>query len=158
VSATDVRKKRRAVSSEKNHLLRALGGIVLYYPILASCSYEREYREDVDTKKVNRFYDSAVELFAPTDDGMTLALCQFSAGQTLKEWTIKIEASYYIAFSHDDIRIPNEVAKKLVKQLVESSAWPLFRDLFIHIASQSAEELPLLPNVPNKLRWLKSDE
>jgi hypothetical protein len=85
---------------------------------------------------------------------MNVVVCEFSAGQKIKDTKIlEIRATYFVAFGGKTI-MQVEEKKKLIEQIAGASAWPLFRDLFIHIGSQSGEELPLLPNVP-KLRWLE---
>jgi hypothetical protein len=70
--------------------------------------------------------------------------------------TLEIEATYFVAFSCDG-ELGDDEKKHLLEQMAVSSAWQRFRDLFIHIGSQSAEELPLLPNRP-KMRWLEPQE
>jgi hypothetical protein len=67
---------------------------------------------------------------------------------------LEIQAIYYVAFRYDGGNISEKDKRHVLKELAASAAWPLFRDLFIHVGSQSGEELPLLPNLP-KLEWLE---
>ena len=127
----------------------------LFYPVLAECGFERNNPpEDAsEDDKTERFYDSTMEV--PEEQGGTVnvVICEFSAGQKIKETRIlEIRATYFVGLECTDLGSEDE-KRAALQQLVAASAWPMFRDLFIHIGSQSGEELPLLPNSP-KLRWI----
>jgi hypothetical protein len=124
-----------------------------YYPVLGGCELERNLPPDgAGDAKVERFYDSTIQMSDQTDDA-DLAVCQFSAGQKIKETRIlEIRATYFVGLRFADANTEGEI-KSAMQEFVAASAWPMFRDLFIHIGSQSGEELPLLPNAP-KLRWI----
>jgi hypothetical protein len=127
----------------------------LYYPVLAECAFERNNPpEDVsDDDKVERFYDSTLEMPGDQTSAVKTVICEFSAGQKVKETkVIEIRATYFVGLSCADLKSDSE-RKAALQQVAAASAWPMFRDLFIHIGSQSGEELPLLPNIP-KLRWI----
>lgn len=156
MAAKTTAKKRAVAKADAKY--GTVGKVRLLYPVLASCTLNRnDPPEDARNEEVKRFYEStirAVEL----SKNPNVAVCEFSAGQTLKDTTIlEIQATYFVAFSHEDTSLPDTDKCKLLEEMAEAAAWPLFRDLFIHIGSQSGEELPLLPNVP-KLRWLKPHE
>ena len=110
----------------------------------------------MERDKIERFYESTIssikESHAPY-----VAVCEFSAGQKFKDKKIlEIQATYYIAFRYDDGNFSEADKRHLFKELAEAAAWPLFRTLFIHVGSQSAEELPLLPTLP-ELDWRESE-
>lgn len=130
----------------------------LYYPVLAECTFERNNPpEDVSEEdKVERFYDSTLEMPGEQSSAVKAVICQFSAGQKVKETKIiEIRATYFVGLACADLKSDSE-RKAALQQVAAASAWPMFRDLFIHIGSQSGEELPLLPNTP-KLRWISSN-
>jgi hypothetical protein len=133
-----------------------IGQLKLYYPVLFSCSLERKPEGD-GKRAAERFYDCALSLQTDDDEDLNVAICEFSAGQKSKDVKIiEIKAVYLIAYSDDGLSNEQLAEKKsFLKELAEISAWPLFRDLFIHAGSQSGAELPLLPNVP-KIRWVDS--
>lgn len=133
-----------------------VGKLKLFYPVLGSCILDRnDSPEKVNEAKPERFYDAAIHLIVRPVDSLNVGVCEFSAGQKIKgKIILQIDATYFIAFDIGKTIIQDRDKKNLVEEMASTSAWPLFRDLFIHIGSQSGEELPLLPNVP-KLRWLK---
>lgn len=139
----------------------AWGDVALFYPVLLDCQLGRsDPPEGVSEEKPSRFYDSTVRPFGQSaKDRLSVAICEFSAGHGFKDVkTLEIQATYVIAVRHPGSPEISEADRmRLLDQMAKSSAWPLFRNLFIHIASQTTEELPLLPNVP-KLRWLKPQE
>jgi hypothetical protein len=150
--------KKRAARNEGVEL-GPLGQIKLLYPVLGSCMLDRnDAPEGEHEDKAERFYDSALQALEVSKD-YCFAACEFSAGKRIKETKIiEIRATYFIAFDLEQtVSVSDEDRRQMLWQMAESAAWPMFRDLFIHIGSQSGEELPLLPNVP-KLRWLKSSE
>jgi hypothetical protein len=138
-----------------------IGGLSLYYPILVDCNLDWPVApENTENEKPERFYDAAIRISDGASKEAFIAVCSFSAGQKLKETKIfEIRATYLVAVGHSDgfdvLKAPDR--KKLLSEVIECSAWPLYRALFVHMGSQTNLELPLLPNVP-KLRWLKSDE
>jgi hypothetical protein len=138
-------------------------GLDLFYPILVDCDLDWSVTpESTDTETLERFYDSAIRLI---DDSVkqktTIAACQFSAGQKIKEKKVfEIQATYLIAVGHSDGGrdvLSKFDRKKLLEETATTSAWPLFRALFVHMGSQTNLDLPFLPNIP-KLRWLKPGE
>jgi hypothetical protein len=129
--------------------------LVLYYPILLECRLERtEVPTEQNSEKPERFYDSAIRPVNQTDESLGIGLCEFSAGLRLNEIkTLEISAEYFVGVKGGRPFGASE-RKNMLEQSAKSSAWPLFRDLFIHMGSQTGAELPLLPNIP-KIRWLK---
>jgi hypothetical protein len=139
-----------------------IAGLDFYYPVLIDCDMEWSTMPDnLEGEKPERFYDSGLRLTEDaTREKITIAACLFSAGQKIKENKIfEFKASYLIAVSHASGRdiLHRAERKKLLEEMASTAAWPLFRSLFAHMASQTNLELPLLPNLP-KLRWLKQEE
>jgi hypothetical protein len=135
-----------------------LGQLSLFYPVLVSCTLERTATpEEAERDKIERFYESTIssvkESYPPY-----VAFCEFSAGQKFKDTKIlEIQATYFLAFRCDDRTISETDKRHVLKELAQSAAWPLFRNLFIHVGTQSGEELPMLPNHAN-LEWRDSEE
>jgi hypothetical protein len=147
------------MAREKSRVAEVLENIRLFHPVLIVCGLDRSTPPgDAAGEKPERFYDSAVRLVEPSRASkVSVAACIFSAGQKIKDFkTLTIDATYFVAFKCDE-ELAEGDKKRLLEQLARSSAWQLFRDLFIHMGSQTGEELPLLPNSP-KLRWLKPQE
>jgi hypothetical protein len=112
--------------------------------------------EEAEADKIERFYESTIRSIKESHEPY-IGICEFSAGQKFGDTKLlEIQATYYVAFRYDDGEISETDKRHLLKEVAESAAWPLFRDLFIHIGSQSSEELPLLPNLP-KLEWDDSE-
>jgi hypothetical protein len=89
---------------------------------------------------------------------LTVAICEFTAGQKINDKkTLEFNATYFVGFESGDGDMAEDARREFVEELVSANAWPMFRDLFIHMGSQTGEELPLLPNVPT-LRWMNSEE
>jgi hypothetical protein len=133
--------------------------VKLLYPVLHTCTlHTNNEPDDSGNAKPQRFYDATVRAMEQPRKRLNMASCQFSAGQKVKDISIlEIEANYYVAFrSTENFEIADADKKALLEGIAASSAWPLFRDLYIHMASQSGEELPILPNIP-KLRWLATE-
>jgi hypothetical protein len=131
----------------------------LYYPVLVDLDFERrESPDDTEEIEPERFYDSAVQV-EETSDGITVAVCSFTAGQKIKDTKVlEVNATYFIAIGDSqDIAISDADKNHLLEEATKCSAWQLFRSLFIHMGSQSGMEVPLLPNFP-EIRWLKADE
>lgn len=133
-----------------------VGKLRLFYPVLGSCMLDRnDPPAKINDAKPERFYDAAIRLIVRPADSLNIGMCEFSAGQKVKDKIIlQIDATYFIAFDIGKTIVQDSDKRNLAEEMASASAWPLFRDLFIHIGSQSGEELPLLPNIP-KLRWLK---
>jgi len=155
--------KKRSGFSDQNEV--GLAALKLLYPILMECNLERwdDAREDAD--KQERYYDSGLKPIVIDENetegkfkNFAAAACVFTAGLKERESKIvEITATYLIGVdSTDREKLSESDAKSLLEQAALSSAWPLFRSLFIHLGSQSGLELPLLPNDP-KIRWLKPD-
>ena len=139
-------RKRKAAVAAPN-----LSGLHLYYPVLVSCELDRA-TVDVEAKsgdkEPERFYDCRVQ---PTsgEGAVTLAVCEFAAGKKLKDdKLVEVKATYYVGFSAEN-KMTIEQEDAFLSELSRASAWPMFRDLFIHIGSQTGDELPLLPNIPH---------
>ena len=143
----------RPKPADKAAAASTAGPFELFYPVLANCSLDRtpkpEGSEDADAE---RFYDAVIHPMDFSKAGDDIAVCEFSAGQKVKDVRVlEISATYFVGFRLADSGT-DAIKTALVEQVVSAAAWPMFRDLFIHIGSQSGEELPLLPNVP-MLRW-----
>lgn len=127
----------------------------LFPPILSDASFSRNTPPDDVEKDVQgeRFYDAT--LYQYGDSGVVqIAICDFMAGQKIKDVNIlEVRATYFVGVHLDNYTATAAENKFALEELVSSSAWPMFRDLFSHIASQSGDELPLLPNAPT-LRWI----
>jgi hypothetical protein len=109
-----------------------------------------------EEKEAGRFYQCLVHPVEIGSEPLTIAVCEFSAGQQVKDTRVlEIEATYFVGFRVDESQVSDVERRQILEQMAGAAAWPLFRDLFIHIGSQSGEELPLLPNVP-KVRWLSA--
>jgi hypothetical protein len=139
-----------------------LKNIELFYPVLISCELSRNRAPETDkSEKPQRFYDATFELLSRGKEGERIiagAACEFSAGtKANKVKLVEIEATYFVAFSVRVTEMSEEEGKHLLKEMAETAAWVQFRALFAQIASQSGEELPLLPNLP-KIRWLERDQ
>ena len=144
-----------------------LGNVRLLYPLLIECDLERwEAPQGADDENPERYYDAGLKRL--TREGQkvegqsknfALAACLFTAGlKEKKTKTVEVSATYLVGVDCEgDEDVPEADSKTLLEQMAKSSAWPLFRAVFIHLGSQSGLELPLLPNEP-KLRWLKLDE
>ena len=131
----------------------------LFYPVLAECAFERNKRPDgaSEEDKAERFYDSTVELPDEPVGKVDVAVCEFVAGQQVKETNIlEVRATYFVGIECTGLKSVEE-KRAILQEFVAASAWPMFRDLFIHIGSQSSEELPLLPNAP-RLRWIGKEK
>lgn len=129
------------------------------YPVLASCAFDRASTpEEIEDDKIERFYKSTVRSTKESQaHPLYVAICEFSAGQKLKDIKLlEIQATYFIAFRYDDESISDADKRHLWTEMAESTAWPLFRDLFIHVGSQSGEQLPTLPTTPN-IKWRDSE-
>jgi hypothetical protein len=129
----------------------AVGNLRLYYPILSSCMMERSdfpQEETKNKKKKTRFYDAVIQII-DSNANIDMALCEFAAGQKLADKKIiEIKATYFVGISLDGAKLGVDDKNKLFIEMTQTSVWPMFRDLFIHIGSQASEELPLLPTVP----------
>jgi hypothetical protein len=122
------------------------------------CGFERKLLPEKAGEKAERFYDATLRLVELERDNKhpNLAACSFAAGQKVKNTkVVEIKASYLIAIRFPRARTKSSEVKNLLTELARSAAWPRFRNLFIQIGSQSAAELPLLPNIP-QLRWVNS--
>jgi hypothetical protein len=145
---------KKITSAKTKSTAKAEAKFRLYYPVLAECELERASRPEgtSEDKEPERFYDCTLEM-SETGTNMSVAVCEFSAGQKIEETKIlEIRATYFIGLRIAELKTEAE-KKSALRELVSAAAWPMFRDLFIHIGSQSGEELPLLPSSP-KLRWI----
>ena len=142
----------------------ALSGVRLLYPVLMDCDLQR-YDPPNEGEEPERFYDAVLRPVLVPDTGpgtsknFAIASCEFAAGtKTAEEKIVEVSATYLIAIDcMAEGNAPVAETRALLAQLAAVSAWPLYRDLFIHLGSQSGLELPLLPNNP-KFRWGRADD
>jgi hypothetical protein len=148
-------KKTAALSDSRSRF----EGARLLYPVLASCGLNRNDRpEGTKDAEPRRFYDCRIRPVESPDEPLSVAVCDFAAGQQIDDTRIlEIEGTYFVGFEVGRAQLSAAERRQLIEQLSIAAAWPMFRDLFIHIGSQSGEELPLLPNIP-KVRWLTAIE
>jgi hypothetical protein len=141
----------------------ALSGVHLLYPVLMGCDLQI-LDPPKKGEKSERFYDAVLRP-VPADEknkaprNLAIAACEFVAGTRTKEAKIiEISATYLIAIDCDaEGDAPEVQTRALLVEFARASAWPMYRDLFIHMGSQTGLELPLLPN-DAKLRWARSDD
>lgn len=121
--------------------------ISLLYPILVSVNLDRDDVEE-DSAEIEAFFGGTIKLL-PVDENIHMAQCLFRAGESKKVDetevdVISVSADYVIGFrSRDEIEMEHK--KIVLKQIAESSAWPLFRSLFSIIITQSTKESQTLP-------------
>jgi hypothetical protein len=137
----------------------SLEKLTMLYPVLMSCAFDRSTpSEEAKSDQFEKFYESTIRKLKDAFPNQYVAVCEFSAGQRHKDTKIlDIQATYVFGFRYEDKDISDTNKRHVLKEIAESSVWPLFRNLFIHIGSQSGEELPLLPNLPT-LAWRESEE
>jgi len=163
-------KRTETISVAKKSTTRKRGNVApralrFFYPVLMECDLERWDTPESLESEAERYYDFGIRPISADDipehghsENFTAAACVFAAGLREKEKEnkmVQISATYLIAVDmQNDQGFLKANSKTMLEEMAKASAWPLFRDLFIHIGSQSGMELPLLPNNPN-IRWLK---
>jgi hypothetical protein len=134
------------------------GSTQLLHPVLISCELDRNFpTKDSDPQKVERFYEAAIRPIHAGEDTTRLIWCEFGAGENLEEQKLfNLRATYVLGY-----RPPKDANESynqsLIEQLVTVTAWPMFRDLFSHMVSQSFDDLPSLLSKPD-IKWLPKDD
>jgi hypothetical protein len=98
------------------------------------------------------FYTVTVDDKHIRHENASLGFCNLIVGKRLEAISIiEFKASYVYGFvSEEDLQGSPEF-QRLVEELVKSTVWPRFRDLFALTINQADQEFPLLPSRPNRV-------
>jgi hypothetical protein len=142
-------KAKKEASKELSEAQLNLRDLRIFYPILSSCTVDQSASDEKDDRKAKKFYNAVVQPVAPTETSIDVAFCEFAAGKRVGDVKIiEIKASYFIGFRLGERKLDDHEKNSMFVEMAQAAAWPLFRDLYILIGSQSREDLPLLPFVP----------
>jgi hypothetical protein len=133
--------------------------IELLYPILVGVTLERDDPEG-ESGESEAFFGGSIQLM-PVDEAIHMAQCRFRAGEQKKTKESEVEvvsvsADYIIGFRSGD-KLEIEHKKIFLKQIAESSAWPLFRSLFSLVLAQTTKESQTLPRTID-CDWMEDQE
>jgi hypothetical protein len=126
------------------------------YPVLLGSHFDRGDIGRNDEPEAERVVSCAVSIYKNYDSDLTLAECEFVAGERIKSADEKqetaflheVSATYVVAIRVQGSYPSDDELKEVFSDVARTTAWPLFRAYFALLGSQANAELPLLPTDP----------